>query len=274
MSVRALPVGRAASTTSPPRWLARINVPGLLFFLACIVLTEILARAGLLTSYVPPPTVVFASLFKGLVDGDISSQVGITLLVYAESLGLAIVLGVVFAILMGTYGIVFDALKMIIEFMRPVPSVAFLPLAILFLGLGSGMRMAVVTYAAFWPILISTLYGVRSIDPLALDTARNFGVTGLEALRRVTLPAALSSVMTGLRVSASIALVVTITTELVAGNSGIGFYISQMEQANRLPEMYAGIILTGILGVILNAIFYQLGMRVVFWAPSAHDRAN
>lgn len=273
MSVRAVPAP-AVSSTATPHWLARINVPGLLFFLACIVLTEILARAGLLTSYVPPPTVIFSALFEGLANGDISSQLGITMLVYWESLGIAVFLGVTIAILMGTYSVVFNALKTIIEFMRPVPSVAFIPLAILFLGLGSLMRMAVVVHAAFWPILISTLYGVRSIDPLALDVARNFGITGFEALRRVTLPAALSSVMTGLRVSASIALVVTITTELVAGNSGIGFYISQMEQANRLPEMYAGIILTGILGVILNAIFFQVGTRVVFWAPSAHDRNN
>jgi NitT/TauT family transport system permease protein len=248
---------------------ALVNVPGLVFFLACIVLTEILARAGVLTSYVPPPSVVFVSLLKGLIDGDISSQVGITLMVYAESLGLAVVLGVTLAILMGTYAVVYDALKTIIEFMRPVPSVAFLPLAILFLGLGSDMRMAVVAYAAFWPILISTFYGVRGIDPLALDVARNFGITGFEALRRVTLPSVLASVMTGLRVSASIALVVTITTELVAGNSGVGFYISQMEQANRLPPMYAGIILTGLLGVILNAIFFQVSDRVVFWTPGA-----
>jgi NitT/TauT family transport system permease protein len=275
MSVRALSAGRPAAVSAPPRRrLVGVNIPGLLFFLACIVLAEILARAGLLTSYVPPPSIIFAALFHGLIDGDISSQVGITLLVYAESLSLAVFLGVTVAILMGTYPFVFNALKMIIEFNRPVPSVAFIPLAILFLGLGSGMRMAVVTHAAFWPILISTLYGVRSIDPLSLDVARNFGVTGFEALRRVTLPSALTSVMTGLRVSASIALVVTITTELVAGNSGVGFYISQMEQANRLPEMYAGIILTGIMGVIINAIFFMLGNRIVFWAPSAHEKTN
>src|SRR6185312_5391434 len=258
----------AAVSRPKPR---RINTPGLAFAVCCVVLIEILARAGLLTDYVPPPSIIFGALVEGLRNGDLSSQLAATLTVYSEGLGLATVLAVLVGILMGSYRVVFDALKMIIEFMRPVPSVAYIPLAILFLGLGFAMRITVVTYAAFWPLLISTLYGVRGIDPLSLDVARNFGVTGAAALWRVTLPAALSSIMTGLRVSASIALIVTVTTELVAGNSGIGFYISQMEQANRLPPMYAGIILTGILGTLLNTLFFQLDRRIVFWTPAALD---
>lgn len=252
--------------------LLQINVPGISFAIGCIVLFEIAARAGWLTSYVPPPSVIFAALFQGLIDGEISSQIGATLQAYFIGLGLATCLAVLLGILMGTYRPVFDAFKMIVEFMRPVPSVAMIPLAILFLGLGAQMRVAVITYAAFWPLLISTLYGVRGIDPLALDVARNFGIQGAEALWRVTLPSALTGIMTGFRVSATIALVVTVTTELVAGNSGIGFYISQMEQANRLPPMYAAIILTGILGFLLNAIFFQLDRRIVFWTPAAQDK--
>jgi NitT/TauT family transport system permease protein len=173
---------------------------------------------------------------------------------------------------MATYRPVFDALKIIVEFLRPVPSVAMIPLAILFFGLGATMRISVISYAAFWPLLINTIYGVRAIDPLALDVARNFGITGAAALWRVTLPSALASIATGFRISATIALVVTITTELIAGNSGIGFYISQMEQANRLPPMYAGILLTGILGYLLNSLFVTLERRIVFWTPAARDR--
>jgi ABC-type nitrate/sulfonate/bicarbonate transport system permease component len=253
--------------------LLQVNVPGIAFALGCIVVFEIVARLGWLTSYVPPPSEIFAALGQGLfVDGDISSQIGATLHAYFIGLTLATCLAVCLGILMGTYQPVFDAFKAVIEFMRPVPSVAFIPLAILFLGLGASMRIAVITYAAFWPLLISTLYGVRGIDPLALDVARNFGITGAQALWRVTLPSALTGIMTGFRVSASIALVVTVTTELVAGNSGIGFYISQMEQANRLPPMYAAIILTGILGFLLNAFFFQLDRRIVFWTPAAQDK--
>jgi NitT/TauT family transport system permease protein len=255
-------------TSSPINW------SGFAFFAVCVGVVEILARKGLLTSYVPPPSAIFSSLWTGLLNGDISSQIGITLSVYVRGLALSTSLAIIVGILMGTYKPVFDALKIIVEFMRPIPSVAMIPLAILFFGLGATMRISVITYAAFWPLLINTIYGVRAIDPQALDVARNFGITGAEALWRVTLPSALASIATGFRISATIALVVTITSELIAGNNGIGFYISQMEQANRLPPMYAAILLTGILGYLLNTLYFALEHRVVFWTPAARERVT
>jgi ABC-type nitrate/sulfonate/bicarbonate transport system permease component len=242
-----------------------------LFVVAVTLAVEAAARANLLSSYFSPPSATIAALWSGLMNGEISSQVGMTLLAFSEGLLLASLLAVTVGILMGAIPVVYDALKVIVELLRPIPSVAMIPLAILFLGLGTSMRVAVITYAAFWPLLISTFYGVRSVDPVALDTARNFGVPPAEALYRVTLPAALVNVATGLRVSASIALVVTVTTELVAGNSGLGFYVSQMEQANRLPPMYAGILLTGILGYLVNLAFFNLERKVVFWSPASRD---
>jgi NitT/TauT family transport system permease protein len=250
---------------------AASHVPGFLFALGAAVAVEILARLGLLSGYVSPPSTIAVALFEGLRNGDITSQVGITLLTFAEGLALATVLATVIGVLMGAVPVVYDALRVVVEFLRPVPSVAMIPLAILFLGLGGPMRVAVITYAAFWPLLISTFYGVRAVDPVSLDTARNFGVSAFAMLYRVTLPSSLASISTGLRVSASIALVVTVTTELIAGNSGIGFYVSQMEQANRLPPMYAGILLTGILGYLVNALFFTLERKVVFWAPSSRE---
>ena len=232
------------------------------------------ARLGWLTSYVPPPSEMFAALWAGSVNGDISSQIGITLSVYARGLALAAIFGVVIGILMATYRPIFDSLRIIVEFFRPAPSVAFIPLVILFFGLGASMRISVSAYAAFWPLLINTLYGARSVDPIALDVALNFGVRGTQALLRVTFASSLASIATGLRISSSIALVVTITTELIAGNSGIGFYVSQMEQANRLPQMYGAIILTGILGFLLNALFMMLERRFIFWTPVAREPAS
>ncbi len=251
-----------------------VNWTGFGFFLLCAAIVEVLARKGYLTSYVPPPTTIVAALWTGLLNGDISSQLFATFQVYVQGLVLATVLAVSVGVLMGTYKPVADALKIIVEFLRPVPSVAMIPLAILFFGLGPSMRMSVVTYAAFWPMLISTIYGVRAIDPQALDVARNFGITGAEALWRVTFPSALASIATGFRISATIALIVTITTELIAGNSGIGYYISQMEQADRLPPMYAAIILTGILGYLLNSIYFSLEHKFVFWTPAARVRVT
>ena len=248
-------------------------LPGVLFAAGVTIVVEVLARLGWLTSYVPPPSAVALALGEGLRSGELSSQVAATLLSFAEGLVLATVVAVFIGVLMGTVPLVHDALRTVVELLRPVPSVALIPLAILFLGLGTPMRVAVIAYAASWPLLISTLYGVRAVDPITLDTARNFGVSPARTLWAVTLPAALASISTGLRVSASLALVVTVTTELIAANSGIGFYVSQMEQANRLPPMYAGILLTGILGYLINALFFRLERTVVFWAPQSREVA-
>jgi len=253
-----------------PAWAPRALGGGALV-LAVTLATEVLARLGLLTHYVPPPSAIVLALLEGLRSGEISSQIGMTLLVFAEGLAIATVLAVAIGILMGAIAVVYDALRIVVEFLRPVPSVAMIPLAILFLGLGAGMRVVMVIYAAFWPLLVSTLYGVRAIDPVALDTARNFGISPIATLWRVTLPSSLAAISTGLRVSASIALVVTVTTELIAGNSGIGYYISQMEQANQLPQMYAGILLTGLLGYLINVVFFWLDRKIVFWAPSSRE---
>lgn len=254
--------------------LSRFNFAGFGFVIVLTLLWQVLAEHNLLTSYVPPPSQVFASMGRGLLDGNISSQIATTLTAYAESLGVGALLAVTAGILMGTFRPVYDAFKMIVEFMRPIPSVATIPLAILFFGLGDEMRVVVVTYAVFWPMLINTLYGVRGIDPLSHDVARNFGFSESEALWRITLPSALASIATGFRISASIALIVTVTVELVAGNSGIGFFISQMEQADRLPPMYAAIILTGIMGYALNWTYFQLEKRFVFWTPAAREQAG
>jgi NitT/TauT family transport system permease protein len=246
-----------------------VNTSGIAFVVVLTIATEALARKGLLTSYFPTPSVVLAALSAGLMNGEISSQLGITLGVYAESLALATALAVIVGILMGTFATVRDALIVLVEMLRPIPSVALIPLAILFFGLGVTMRTTLIVYAAFWPMLVNTYYGVRGIDPLAIDTAKNFGITPAQTLWSVTLPSALVNIATGFRISASLALVVTITAELIAGNSGIGFYIAQMEQANRIPEMYAGIFLAGLLGFSINALVMRVERRVIFWSASA-----
>ena len=111
---------------SVQRKTSPINWSGYAFFLVCVVIVEILARMGALTSYVPPPSQIFVALWQGLLNGDISSQIGITLWVYVQGLALATVVSILVGILMGTYKPVYDALKVIVEFLRPVPSVAML----------------------------------------------------------------------------------------------------------------------------------------------------
>lgn len=265
----------AMSKAGQSRALFRaVNVKGWAFVVAVTVLLEAITRAGLISDYFPPPTVMLGALARGLVSGEISSQIAATLLAYTEGLALAAILAVFVGILMGTFRTFYNAVKVIVELLRPVPAVSLIPLAILLFGLGYGMRVSVIAFAAFWPILINTFYGVRAVDPVAIDTARNFGISGARILWRVTLPSALPSIATGFRISAAIALVLAITAELIAGNTGIGYYVAQTEQAGNLPGMYAGILFAGILGYALNLLFRTVEQRVLFWGASYRNQAT
>jgi len=251
--------------------MRRVDVwlPPLAFVVVLLAALEALARGGALTRYVPPPSAVAVALVNELARGTLAADAATTLATWAVAFVIAVVLATVAGMLMGTIRLVDDAFATLVDLLRPVPSVSMIPLAILFLGLGPPMRVVMIVYAAFWPMLVNTLYGVRSVDPVALDTARNFGLSRADALVRVVLPASLAGIATGARVSASLALAVAVTVELVAGDSGLGHDIAQAEQSSRLAPMYAGIVLSGILGWGINAVFAELERRFVFWSPAS-----
>ena len=166
-----------------------------------------------------------------------------------------------------------DAFSVIVEVMRPIPAVAIIPLAILVFGLGPPMLRFVIAYAAVWPILINTIYGVRGGDRLHHDVA-DLGVTGLGRLARVTLPGALPSIATGVRVSASIALLVCVTAEFLAASDGIGAYMQRQQSAFQLPELYAAVVLVGLVGYVVNVLLRLLQSRVVFWVGDERLRSR
>jgi ABC-type nitrate/sulfonate/bicarbonate transport system permease component len=184
---------------------------------------------------------------------------------YVQGFALAIAVGVALGVVIGSSRVLLYASSVVIEFLRPIPAVALIPVAILFFGLGTSMIRFVIAYAAVWPILISTLYGVRGGDRMLHDVATTSGVTRLGRLVHVTLPAALPSIATGIRVSASIALLVGVTAEFVAGTEGIGAYMQRQQLAFQLPEMYAAVVLVGFLGYAINVVLRAAQRRAVFW---------
>jgi ABC-type nitrate/sulfonate/bicarbonate transport system permease component len=243
----------------------RANLAGWLFVALVTALAEAGVRLFDLHDSVAAPSATFAALAEGMSSGALSGEIGTTLASYAEGFALAVVTGVVLGVAIGSSRTLLAASSVVIEFLRPIPAVAFIPLAILFFGLGLPMRRFVIAYAAVWPILLNTLYGVRGTDRVLHDVARTSGVGGLGALARVTLPAALPSIATGVRVSASIALLVAVTAEFVTGTEGIGAYMQRQQFAYRLPELYAAVVLVGVLGYAINALLRAAERRVVFW---------
>jgi ABC-type nitrate/sulfonate/bicarbonate transport system permease component len=241
------------------------NLTGWLFLALLTVLAEVTVRVFELQDSVATPSSTLRALVEELSSGSLSDELRATLESYVQGLALAIAAGVALGVAIGSSRTLRDATSVLIEFLRPIPAVSLIPLAILFFGLGVEMRRFVIAYAAVWPILINTLYGVRGSDRLLHDVAKTSGVGGIRRLWRVTLPAALPSISTGIRVSASIALLVGVTAEWMGGTEGIGAYMKTQQDALQLPEMYAAVVLTGALGYAINVVLRATERRAVFW---------
>jgi NitT/TauT family transport system permease protein len=155
-----------------------------------------------------------------------------------------------------------------VEFLRPIPSVALIPLAVLIFGTGTQMRVFVMTFAAIWPILFNTIYGLMEVDPLAKETARSYGSGRLAVVLRVSLPSAAPFVLTGVRLAAAIALILEVTAELFGGGGrGIGTVISvAIYGSGQKDVVLAATLVAGLLGLLANLVLEYAGRRGMVWA--------
>ncbi|MDR5709999.1 MAG: ABC transporter permease [Armatimonadota bacterium] len=243
--------------------------------MGAVLVWEAVSQIGILhPAFFPPPSRVLVALVLELRTGEIPKHAWVTLTAYARGLVLALAVGIPWGVLLGRVRSLRRASAVLIEMLRPIPSVAIIPVAILLLGIGEEMRFAVACYAAVWPLLFNTTYGVYNTDPVLVDTARIFGFAPWEVLLRVVVPSALPFIATGVRVSSAVALIVTVTAEMVAGTGGLGFYVKATELGGRIPEMYGGILLLGTLGYLLNHLLRAAEGRALRWYRGAMGRAE
>jgi ABC-type nitrate/sulfonate/bicarbonate transport system permease component len=246
--------------------VSRFNWPGWLAFAAVLVAWEIASRAAPgLQLYLPSIGRIFASLAHLVASGAVLNHLGVSLLRFIEGYAIAAALAVSLGVFLGYFPRLYELLEMSIEFLRPMPSVAIIPVAILALGLGDAMIVAVTVYACVWPILINTIDGVRSVERTLVDTGRTFGLGAGQILWRIILPAASPYIVTGLRIGLAIALILVTTAEMVAGSKGVGFFILDEERSMNSGNMYAGVLLVALLGYALNRGFLALERKAMHW---------
>jgi ABC-type nitrate/sulfonate/bicarbonate transport system permease component len=209
---------------------------------------------------------VALAFWKLFEDGTLAEVLGSTLARLAAGYVLASAMGIILGMVMGYFAVVHRLLEPLVEFLRPIPSPAYIPIAILFFGIGDTMKVLVIAFAAFFPVLINTIAGIRTIDPVLRQTGYTLGLSTWQSIVKISVPNAMVSIMTGLRISIAIALIVTVISEMVAGNSGIGFFIISSQQAFRIPELYAAVVALGVVGYCLNAAFVALERRTLRWA--------
>ncbi|HET6483993.1 MAG TPA: ABC transporter permease [Actinoplanes sp.] len=260
-------IAGAAPAVTRPRdnstLLGLAGLAGLLLFL------EALPRLGVVNdAYLPPTSRIAAALADELATVEFWQAVRDTLTGWAIGLVIAVSAGVVAGIVIGAMPVLRAATASTIEFLRPIPSVALIPLAVLLYGTDLGSVLLLVVYAAFWQVLVQVLYGVADVDPIADETARSFGFGTWARVRYVLWPTALPYVFTGIRLGASVALVLAVTAELVIGAPGLGKLIAVAQNSGAVPVMYALIAVTGLLGVAINLAARFFERRTLAWHQS------
>jgi ABC-type nitrate/sulfonate/bicarbonate transport system permease component len=158
-----------------------------------------------------------------------------------------------------------DYVEPVIDFVRAIPPPALLPLFLVVLGIDDSMKIALIATGVFPPILLNSIDGVRSIDPLYLDTANVFRISRLRRITHVILPSAAHKIFAGLRISMSIAVILMVISELIAATNGVGFRILQSQRQFRMVDLWAGLIVLGVLGAVLNAGLTVIERRVFRW---------
>lgn len=258
----------AAAPDEPRRKLSARPLQGAIGVVVLIAILELLSRVGVMSPrLLPPPSQVATDLVLLLGNPEFLRDVGSTLAAWAVGLALASVIGVTAGLVLGSLRWVYEGSRALIEFLRPIPAVALVPLAILVFGQGLSMKFMLVLYAALWPILLNTLYGARELDPTARETARTFRLTWWDTLTRVFLPHAAPFAFTGIRISAAIALIVAVSAELLAGTpTGLGSFILEVQSGGgSTSQVFAGTIVAGVLGVLVNASLKQIESWIFSW---------
>lgn len=241
------------------------RLAGFVLLAALLLLWQVSALSWVSSTNWPPFTQVLLALVQGLRSGELFEVFGSSLARMASGFALGSAAGVAVGVAMARSRWVNAALDPLLELLRPIPVPALVPPLILLLGLDNAMKITVVAFAVFFPVLINTITGVRGVDPVALDVARTFRAGRWRTLWAVVLPAALPYILTGLRVSLALALIVTVVAEMIAGSAGLGYHLMTMQYAMRAADMYAAILVLAAVGYTLNRTMLALERRVLHW---------
>lgn len=242
---------------------------GLVGVLVAGLVWELLPRVGVVSeSYLPPVSTVLRTLGSEAQTGEFWTAIGETVRAWLLGLLIAALAAIVLGFALGAVPAVRAFTTSTVEFLRPIPSVALIPLAVLVYGTDLRSSLLLIVYAAFWQIYLQVLAGVADIDPVADETARSYRFSRLGRIRYVTWPSALPFVLTGVRLGAAVALVLAVTAELVIGAPGLGQQIAIAQSGGAVPLVYALVLATGALGVLVNVGVRAGERRLLRWHTS------
>jgi len=261
---------------APPEFSGQVERWGpFLSAIVVLALWELLSRTGAISPmFFPPPSSIAVVLWRMLLAGDLLVDLGITIARVIAGFILGAGLAVLLGLVMGTSPRLGAQLDPWVAALHPTPKIAVLPLILVIFGIGEASKIMLAALGSFFPMLINTVAGVRQIPSIYFEVADSYGAGRLQMFRRVVVPGSLPLVMAGARISANVALMLTIAAELVAAQRGLGQVIWFAWQTLRIEEVYAGLFITSLLGITFAFVLERFTRWVMPWRLEARNGAR
>jgi NitT/TauT family transport system permease protein len=239
------------------RWI------GLLLLAA---LWELMPRTGIINpGFLPPLSVVLSTFFRLLFSGELTKHILVSGRRMLTGFGLALLIDIPLGLAIGWYKGLERIVDPVLQVFRQTSGMALFPLFILFFGIGEVSKIAIILYACQWPVLLNTIGGVKSIDPIWIKSAKSMDTSSLELFYKIVLPASIPSIATGARLGASTAVILLIAAEMIGASAGLGFLVLDTQYKFQLPKMYASILAIILIGLSINYIFVWLERKLTVW---------
>lgn len=243
-----------------------MGVLGIVLFL---VIWQLYSMFGPVNSHhLPPPTKVIPTFLQSLTLQEFWVAVGQTLRAWAIGLAISVVSAVIVGLIIGSSRFLRVWTHSVVEFLRPIPAVGLIPVAALLFGPRIGAELMIIVFACFWIIVIQVIYGIADVDKVARETAQTMRLGQIDMVRYLVFPTLLPYLVTGVRLAATVALILAVTVELIVGTPGLGHQVAQAQMNDSPPAMFALIITTGLLGILINFVTRFVANKLLFWHAS------
>lgn len=247
---------------------------GLIGLVAFLALWWVANSSGLLNpKFLSPPQTVLTALVAGILPGgDLWPEIWPSVRRGLAGFAVALVLGIAGGIVVGSFNALEKILAPVLLFFRNLSILALFPVFLLFFGIGEQSKIAIVAWAAFWPIFINTTNAVKGVERILINAARTLGAGKAYIFTYVVLPAAIPNIFPGIRLAASYAFTALVAAEYLGATEGLGIYIRASQERFEVSKMYAGIVVLGLIGVIVNLVLTKVEQRVTSWQLGITNR--
>jgi ABC-type nitrate/sulfonate/bicarbonate transport system permease component len=243
-------------------WLAASIGVGMGF----ILLWYGIAQARLVSPvFLPGPERAWDALVFGVTEGDLLVMTGRTVERMVYGWLLASLLGIVLGAIIGVSATARAYIEPTLEFLRPLPASAMMPVAIVLLGLSDSMVLAVIAFGALWPMLLATVHGFAAVEPRLYQVSRALGLSHWSVIWKIALPSAMPDILAGMRIGLTIALILAVVGEMLASRPGLGQAILLAARSFQSADLYAGVILLGLVGYVSGTLLSLVEQRLLRW---------